>query len=403
MHFAPDIIPVKERKEMLKRTMKAINDYIRSTDRVLWLLTVIAVAYGLVLIASQQRVGGPDFLKTQIAAVCAGFVGAVVLSLIDYRLIAALWWLAAAVSLALTLSVFFIGIRVGGTDDVGWIRLPGGMTFQPSELTKLCFILTFSKHLAVSEEKGRLKSFLGVSALFLHAMLPVVMIHFQGDDGAALVFVFMFMIMSFSAGVQLRYFVLAILGLAAAVPLVWLKILNIDQKNRLTALFSSDDEVFRSYGYQQYQGRISIASGGVCGKGLFHGPRVAREVVPYQENDFIFTVAGEELGYIGCLCIVLIFALMLLRLICTASKVNDPLGRNICMGCFALIGTQVMINLGMVLGLIPVIGITLPFFSSGGTSVFCLCLSSGLIQSVKRYRENALEIRFKRTVASGGR
>lgn len=372
---------------MRGRFIKAVNEYFKSSDRLLWLLTVIAVVYGLVLIASQQRGGGPDFLKTQIAAVSAGSVGAIFVSLIDYRSIAGFWWLLAGVSLALTVAVFFIGIQVSGTDDVGWIRLPWGMTFQPSELTKICFIITFSKHLAVLEENGRLKSFFGVSTLFLHAMVPIMLIHIQGDDGAAIVFAFMFVIMSFSAGVQLRYFVLSGVALAAAVPLLWFRVLNSDQKNRLTALFSSDDEVFRNYGYQQYQGRISIASGGVYGKGLFQGSRVAREVVPYQENDFIFTVAGEELGYIGCVCIVLIFALLLIRLIYIASRVTDFLGSNICMGFFALIGTQVVINLGMVLGLLPVIGITLPFFSSGGTAAACLCLSSGLVQSVWRHRE----------------
>ncbi len=369
---------------MIKRLIGAVNEYIRSCDRLLWLFAVTAAVYGLVLIASIQRGGGPDFLKTQIAAMCTGFCGAVVISLTDCRSIARLWWLWAGVSLALTVSVFFIGIQVSGTDDVGWLRLPFGVTFQPSELVKLCFIMTLSKHLAVLEERGRLKSFFGAATLLLHAAVPIGLIHLQGDDGAALIFALMFIIISFSSGVQLRYFIIAGAVTAAAVPFVWLRVMNSDQKSRLTALFSSDDEVLLNYGYQQYQGRISIASGGAYGRGLFQGARVARGAVPYQENDFIFTAAGEELGYIGCVCIVILFALMLIRILYIASRQTDPLCRNICVGVFALIGSQAVINLGMVLGLLPVIGITLPFFSSGGTSAVCTCLAVGLVQSAAR-------------------
>ena len=360
----------------------SVIDYFKRTDKTFWLLTTAVSLYGCMLIASLQRGGDVNFLKTQIMAIIIGYIAAVIISLIDYNFLAKCWWLVAGVSLSLTISVFFIGIQVTGTDDVGWIRLPGGMTFQPSELTKICFILTFSKHLSYLSETNRLHSFLGVLTLALHGAVPVGLIHLQGDDGAALVFGCMFLIMSFAAGVQLRYFIILIIGSAAAVPLVWTRMMNEDQKNRLLVLFSNDEEMLRTYGWQQYQGRISIASGGLFGKGLFNGPRVENCVVPYQENDFIFTVAGEELGFVGCIAILLLFAIMLFRILHTARRSCNELGRNICIGFFALMITQIVINLGMVMGLLPVVGITLPFYSSGGSSAACLYLGVGLVQNV---------------------
>lgn len=381
---------------------RSIGDYFKRTDIIFWLLTIVATFYGCLLIASQQRAGDVNFLRTQIMAVCLGYAAAVVISLIDYNFIASCWWLIGGVALALTFAVFFIGIRIEGTDDVGWISLPGGMTFQPSELTKICFIVTFSKHLTFLIDRDRLHSFVGVLSLVIHAGIPIALIHMQGDDGAALIFGCMFLIMSYAAGVQLRYFIIFFSLIAAALPFVWTKMLNDDQKNRLAVLFGSDDEMLMSYGWQQYQGKVSIASGGLLGKGLFNGPRVEREIVPYQENDFIFTVAGEELGLVGCGAILLLFILILFRLVHNALSSNNTLGRCICFGYFALIASQLVINLGMVLGFLPVVGITLPFFSSGGSSAACLYLGVGLVQSVFMHptedRDKPVKVEISKTI-----
>lgn len=372
-----------------------IGDYIKRTDVVYWLLTLTASVFGCLLIASTQRDGEVDFLKTQIFAILIGYGAAIVISAIDYNVIAKCWWLTGGVAIALTVMVFYIGIQVAGTDDVGWIRLPGGLTFQPSELTKICFILTFSKHLSYLAEHDKLHRFRWVMTLVIHAAVPVVMIHMQGDDGAALVFGCMFLIMSFAAGVQLRYFIALIAAAGAALPLMWFGVLNEDQKNRLMVLFSDDPAMLQSYGWQQYQGKISIASGGVTGKGLFSGPRVGQEIVPYQENDFIFTVAGEELGFIGCAAILLLFVLIMIFTLRTAAVACNMQGRLICTGFFALLATQAAVNIGMVLGLLPVVGITLPFFSSGGSSAACLYLGVGLVQSVYMHPSDNRDIPVK--------
>ncbi len=375
--------------------ISGLKGFFKKTDILYWVLTLTASIFGCLLIASQQRGGEVNFLKTQVFAVIIGYTAAIIVANIDYKLIAKCWWLIAGVALALTLAVFFIGIQIVGTDDVGWIRLPGGITFQPSELTKICFIVTFSAHLAALEEHAKLHSFIGVLSLVLHAAVPVVLIHLQGDDGAALVFGCMFLIMSFAAGVQLRYFIAFLICSAAAIPIIWTRLMNSDQQSRISVLFTNDDEMLRTYGWQQYQGKVSIASGGMLGKGLFEGPRVEREMVPYQENDFIFTVAGEELGFIGCAAILLLFFLLLFKTMINSILATDPLGKNMCIGFFSLLATQITINLGMVLGLLPVVGITLPFFSSGGSSAACLYLGVGLVESVYMHRADKNERHMK--------
>ena len=372
----------------MKRIFDSIWNYVKKTDKWFWILTMSASIYGFLLIYSQQRSGGTNFLKTQIIAVGIGYIVAVFISCIDYRFYGKVWWIFAVVALSLTILVFFIGIQIAGTDDVGWIKI-GSITFQPSELTKICFIITFAKHISVLVKYDKLKSFFGVMTLVCHAAIPILLIHMQGDDGTALVFGFMFLIMTFAAGVQLRYFISFLLVICVSAPLFYTKIMNDDQRNRLLVLFNLDDNSLTTYGWQQYQGKVSIASGGLFGEGYMNGPRVAKDIVPYQENDFIFTVAGEEFGFIGCTILLLILLFIVIKTMRDAHLADDTFGKMTCYGFFSIIATQTVINIGMVLGIFPVVGITLPFFSSGGTSVMCLYFGVGLVQSVYMHRENS--------------
>lgn len=319
-----------------------------------------------------------------------GIIGAVLFSIIDYTNIIRFWYIAALAGVGLAVSVFIFGITVSGTDDTAWIRLPGGITFQPSELIKICFIITFSRHLSYIIEKNMLKSFKGVMMLLVHALIPVAIIHIQGDDGSALIFLMMFAIMAFTAGVQLRYFVIAFVLAAVCIPVIWNYIMNDEHRNRIMALFDLDGNALTDYGWQQYQGKVSIASGGLSGSGLGNGTRVQNNIVPEQQNDFIFTVAGEELGFVGCLFLILILILLMIKILAVALKSKDVAGAAICYGLFGMLSMQTIINLGMVLGFLPVIGITLPFFSQGGTSAMSMFFGVGLVQSV--YLHNKLDI-----------
>ena len=371
----------------MQTLVKNIKKFFIKTDKILWLLTIAATVYSIILIQSMQRGFEYNYLTSQILAIVIGYIVAVILTVIDYQRIADKWIFLMILSLALLIAVFFVGINVTGTDDTAWIVLPGGLSFQPSEFVKVFFIITLSKHMQILVDKDRLHSLLGVLSLLLHTAVPAVLIHAQGDDGTVLVFLFIFIIMAFVGGVQLRYFLIMLLLVATAVPIAWNFILNDEQKNRFLAIFDLDGNALTNYGWQQYQGKVSIASGGMSGTGLGNGARVSSGIVPEQENDFIFTVAGEELGFIGCLLLLALILMIAVKIIIEAFKARDYLGKMLCVGVFAMISVQTIINIGMVLGLLPVIGITLPLFSSGGTSALAVLLAIGLVHSVHYHRD----------------
>lgn len=375
----------------MNKFLYSAADFFKRTDIILWIFTIMAVIYSFLLISSMQRSGNYNYLRTQIIAVALGIIAAVIISVADYKYIIDKWYFAAIIAFILAGLVFVFGHQVSGTDDTAWIILPGGFTVQPSEFIKICFIITFSKHLSYLNEKDMIKSLAGVMTLAAHALIPMLIIHLQGDDGTVLIFGFIFLFMAYIAGVQLRYF--AILGglLVTGIPIIWNFVMNDEHRNRLLALFDIDGNAMTNYGWQQYQGKVSIASGGLSGSGLFNGARVEYGIVPEQENDFIFTVAGEELGFIGCILLMLILLFIIIRVIINAKESTDIKGRYLCSGVFAMISSQTIINIGMVLGFFPVIGITLPLFSSGGTSALSTLICIGLVQSVRNHNMDDMD------------
>ena len=370
---------------------ESVKSYFGKTDIILWIFTAVAVIYSLLLISDMQRAGTYNYLFTQTIAIVVGIVAAWLVSLINYKFMVKMWWLFAAAAIGLAGLLFVFGVQVTGTDDTALIHLPGGFSFQPSELMKLCFIITFTKHLTFLKEIEKLKSVLGILSLLVHLGVPIVLLHAQGDDGAVLIFLFIAIVMAFLAGVPARYF--AILGgtLAVGLPVLWNFFLNNEHRNRILALFDLDGNAMTNYGWQQYQGKVSIASGQLSGYGLYNGRRVEFGIVPEQENDFIFTVAGEEFGFIGCMILLAILVVIIVRVLINAKNAYDNTGKYICYGVFAMIASQTVINIGMVLGVIPVIGITLPFFSSGGSSVMSMMIAIGLVQSVMYNQEKDMD------------
>ena len=366
---------------------KKLKTFFINTDKMLWLLTISATVFSVVLIKSMQRTYEYNYLTSQVLAIVIGYILVVFLTVIDYERILNLWWLFGGVSLILLLLVFFFGVNVSGTDDTAWINLPGGLSFQPSDIVKIFYIITITKHMQILREKEKLHTLVGVLSLLVHTGIPLALIHMQGDDGTVLVFFFVFIIMAFVGGVQLRYFLIMLLLLAAGIPIIWNYILNEEHKNRLSAIFDIDGNAMTTYGWQQYQGKVSVASGGMYGTGLGNGTRVASGIVPEQENDFILTVAGEELGFVGCVLLLSILLLIIIKIVMNAVSARDYEGKMLCVGIFAMITTQTVINVGMVLGLLPVIGITLPFFSSGGTSMLSILFGIGLVHSVHYHRK----------------
>lgn len=327
---------------------------------------------------------------TQLIAVIASYFGAIIISLIDYREISSFWYIVAGSCLFLMLYTKIFGMSIvgsGGVNSRAWIKLPGGITFQPSELVKIGFIITFSKHLSALVGKNLLKSPLHLFLLLIHGLIPVMLVHLQGDDGDAIIFFCIFLTMAFGSGVQLRYFAALFTVLCVGIPMAWKYLLRPYQKQRFMVTYNLESDPL-NYGLQQIQGRISIGSGGLFGRGLFHAPRVNSSIVPVQQSDFIFSVAGEQLGFIGCCTIVCLLLLFLWRTLRTSYYSSDMLGRCICFGFFGMISAQTIFNLGMCLDLLPVIGITLPFFSAGGSSAACLYWGFGLVQNIKLHHSN---------------
>lgn len=371
------------------RVGKGFLNYLKRSDKLLWLVMLTISAFSLTLLYTvPANAMARSYFDIQLLAIIVGYAGAIALTLIDYRTIAKYWIWIAAFAAALIIYTLIFGQSVIGSDGVNakaWLTLPGGITFQSSELVKICFMITYGKHLSILKETGKIKQLRHVCLLGLHAAIPILLVHFQGDDGAAIIFFFMFLFMSFAAGVQLRYFAILFGAIIVAIPIAWQFIFEDYQRNRILNMFNPESDPLGT-GLQQIQGKISIGSGQLTGQGLLTAPRVQNSTVPVQESDFIFAVAGEELGFIGCIAILALLLLLLFRILRTAFVSCDSLGTYICFGFFGMIAAQTVFNIGMCLSILPVMGVTLPFFSAGGSSAACLYLGFGLVQNVSMHR-----------------
>ncbi len=371
----------------------AIWEYIKSVDKLLLFFCLTASATSLVLLYSIIENGflpSNKLLIIQSIAILLGIGVAIVVSLFDYHTLAALWKLYLPVSVLLVLLTFTpLGITREGSDDQAWLPL-GPTTFQPSELLKLAFIFTFALHLEKVREN--LNKPLNLLLLCLHGIAPTALIALQGDFGSALVFLFIFVVMIFTAGLSWKYILGGVGLVAASAPLIWNFVLSGDRQylqERIKIAFHPELDPLGA-GYQQMKGRTALGSGQIFGKGLF-----AEDLIFPSEgyNDFIFSYVGQVLGFVGCIAVVLLLSLICVKILLVSRASKDPLGCYLCAGIFAIFIFQMTVNIGMVLCLLPVIGVTLPFISSGGTSVVTSYLAIGIVLSV--YRQNKQKHMFE--------
>ncbi len=364
-----------------------MKQYVKETDRLL-LATCIAlscISVTLILGLTHNGVlGSTHSLKMQIIASLLGLGAAVVISKIDYHMMAELWKLHQPVAYGLVLLTFTsLGVQVSEyIDDRNWLDIPGLPQFQPSELLKISFILTFAYHLSkVKDELNDWKTLILVCA---HGLVPVMLVHFQGDDGTAVIILIIVAGMMFAAGLSWKYILPIVAAIPPAIAVLWMFVLDNDKKGRILALVSPDSlsAADRSkYLWQQMKGEIAIGNGGVWGNGIFT-ENGQFQFVPEVHNDFIFSYIGESLGFIGCIGVLILLLLLCLSMLRNAKNAADDLGRYVCVGVFSMFAAQIAINIGMNLSMFPVIGITLPFLSAGGTSVASLYLSIGVVLSV---------------------
>ncbi len=368
----------------MRRFFERIADYIRETDKILIFLCLAACLYGstVILSATYYDIGFQRCI-VQLIGTFLGLGVAVFISLFDYKNILKFWYLFAGLGFGLVMLTFFFGYAPEGTDDKAWLALPFGQSFQPSELLKVAFVISFTTHILKVMKRGYI-SFFNVFLLCIHGAIPVLLIHMQGDDGTAMVIFIMFLAMLLTAKVSLWYFAAAGGAVAVAAPILWFFVMNIDQKSRFLALLHP--EQYEAIIYQQSRGMTAIGSGGFFGYGLFKGPYVQSGSIPLGYNDFIFASVGEELGFLGCMAVIALLCAICIRVLMVGSKSRDVQGKIICSGVFAMFAAQSVINIGMCLSLLPVIGITLPFFSAGGTSTVSLFLGIGLVLSIYKNR-----------------
>jgi rod shape determining protein RodA len=314
----------------------------------------------------------------QVQALAAGLgLGAVVVmvAVFDYESLAGLWkFYEPLTALVMVFTAFFGEIRPG-SDNRSWLNL-GFTTIQPSEIWKFAFILAFAWHLSQAREDLNQPRVL--IPVLLHAALGPGLVLLQKDTGVALVLLAIAAAMLFVAGLS-RKLILGAMGLAAlSAPVVWIYILSDFQKSRILSLFDPQ-QYAETEAMQQLEGLDSLGSGQIFGIGLF---AENHNYVPEMYNDFIFTFIGESLGFLGCAAVVVALAVICGRILWTGASCKSYVGKYICVGVFAMLACQVVINIGMCLMVLPVIGITLPLLSAGGTSVVSVYLSLGLVMLV---------------------
>lgn len=374
----------------MKQLFKEIKHFIKETDKIMLLLCVLASVFGSVSVMSATKwtVGDDgmfsrDFI-VMVAAVCAGIFIALIISVIDYEFIIKLAPLIGLVCIGLMFLLFAIGVApIERPDAKTWIDL-GFVYFQPSEIVKIGFIITFGVHL--ERLKSNINHPFSILQLGVHALIPIGLVIKTGDMGSALVFIIITIAMLFIAGLHWGYFLAGGLLVVAALPLAWMFLLDNIQKERFLALAYPD--LYPDIIYQQKCGLAALGGGGITGQGLFKGSLTQTpNAIPEAENDMIFTVIGEEFGLIGCIIALLILTFIVLRIINTGRHDNVGNIKIMCYGVAAMIAGQVIINVGMCLMLLPVIGITLPFFSAGGSSNLCIYFAVGLILSFYRYNQ----------------
>lgn len=372
----------------MKHILRRTADYIRECDKILMILCIFTTSFGCIAVLSTtyHTTGNLRQFLMQFICMIIGIVAIIIISNFNFLDIAKLWPLIAIVGLIPVGLTFFIGYAPGQTDDKAWLSLPGGISFQPAELLKIVFVITFSYH--VYRVGKNIYKFINMFFLCVHGAAYVLLIHFQGDDGTALIFAFMFVGMMFLAGIKLRYFIVAGTAAAVSLPVLFFFVMNDDQKSRITALFFPQEKDYLGVLWQQWRGRIAFANGGFWGTGLFKGPYVQAGSIPEGYNDFIFASIGEELGMLGCLVVLILLFAICVRILKIGYLANNKMGLIICGGVFMMFATQIVVNIGMCLSLLPVIGVTLPLFSAGGTSLICIFLGIGLVMSVYMHRNS---------------
>ncbi len=364
----------------MKEFSSSLRDRLAKMD-----LTVIITSVAMTLLSVLVLWGGMDAFdggKTKVMVQCVaavlGIIIMVVIATFDYDEICSKFeYVFFALSVSLLLLVIVVNIGSSASTNHNWIKIPGiPFNIQPGEFVKITYIITFSRH--VDRLKSKINKITSVLRLMVHAMIIVGLILITGDLGTALVYLFVTAAILFTAGLSLWYFAAAAVIIIIAAPFLWERMAEY-QRLRIMAGFdpSIDPEL---YGYQAIMSKKAIISGGFKGAGLFGG--VAYTKVPAAHSDFLFCVLAEKLGFIGTFSYLALMTVLIIRLLVLSRRTRKDYASYICIGVAAILIAQTLENIGMCLAMLPVVGITLPFFSYGGSSMLTMFICMGVVQSI---------------------
>lgn len=362
-------------------------------DFILFLLVLAISSWGVLVIYSATRetlpggVSDPEYyMKRQLIWLGAGIIIFIAIQFINYRKIQKLWWLILALGIFSLVAVLLFGYEVHGSKS--WIDLKF-TSIQPSEFSKVFMVIALSAIMSKwRSEKVSSVTFRKVAIASFTAITFVGLVLLEPDYGTALIYYIVFIGLLFISGANFLY-ILSILGLTAGGFFLALNagLIKQYQLDRILVFLKPDVSSMEGAGYNLYQSKLAIGSGGLLGKGLFLGRQTNLSYVPEHHTDFIFSVIGEEVGFIGAILIILILGIIIWRCFYIASNSSDTFAMLLASGIGFIILSQVVINIGMTIGIMPIIGIPLPFLSSGGSSLISMFLGIALVENVYIWRE----------------
>ena len=379
---------------MFKRLKETILEIIQQADLILLGLCCAASVFGIAMIYSATRYNAPTDNRKIIVQTAALLIGIVVyfgISMIDLEMLIKRWkWIAAFDVLFILLLRTPFGIEQDG--NRAWLKFPFlPVSIGPAEVVKITFIILLAWQLQwLREEKRDLKSFSSALMAAGHALgLAGLYFIVSSDMGNALMFVLIFVVMAFVAGFALRWFALLFGAVGAAIGGIVVFDLVPDSKkymlNRFLVIFDHSYDVQHT-GWQQTRSLLTIGGGGFWGQGYLHGTQSQAGVgsVPARHTDLIFAVIGEELGFVGATLSILLLVAIIIRVLVVGRRATQPFHTYVCVGIASMVMFQMIINIGMCLFIMPVIGLTLPFFSYGGSSVVTLFAAMGFVSGIKK-------------------
>jgi rod shape determining protein RodA len=363
--------------------MKMLLDYFRKSDITLTASAILLVGLGLLSICSSSA-GQADFLnfKKQIVFFVLGLALMIVVSLFDYRLLKNdpyMVFLFYALCCLALFGLFFFAPAIRGVRS--WYRI-GPIHIDPIELTKIILIILLAQYFSKRHvELYRIKHII-VSGLYV--LLPGIMIFRQPNLGSVLILVSIWLIVLLVSGIRLKSFMILMICGLFLIGISWQILLEGYQKERISGFLFPQSEPL-GIGWNYNQAKIAIGSGGLLGKGFNQGPQTQYGFLPEPQNDFIFSAIAEEFGLVGVAILFGLFALLIWRIMKIAFLAQTNFSRLFAAGFCALLVSQFFVNIGMNLGLAPIIGISLPFVSYGGSGLLSVFMGLGILQSINRY------------------